>query len=103
MKSDRNWLWILIGVVAFLFFADEIFGVVGAVLGLIFSVGFTGLVIVAMAAVAFAVAIFVGCSVGFAIAVAMLTLAFVLFSWLWPYLLVGLIIYLLLRKRPKPV
>lgn len=103
MKSDRQWLWIVIGVVAAIFFADEIFAVVGAVLDLIFSIGFTGLVILIIAAVGFAVATAIGLSVGVALIVAAAVLALALFSWLWPYLLVGGIIYLLVRNRAKTV
>lgn len=103
MKTNRNWLWIVLGVIAVLFFADEVFSVIGAVLGLIFSIGFTGLLVLAIAAAGFFVAMAVGLSVGAAALVSLVVLAFALFSWLWPYLLVGFIIYLLVRNRPKTV
>ncbi|MBR9907854.1 MAG: hypothetical protein GYB30_07340 [Gammaproteobacteria bacterium] len=103
MKTNRNWLWIVVGIIAVLFFADEVFSVIGAVLGLIFSIGFTGLLILAIAAAGFFVAMAVGLSVGAAVLVSLVVLAFALFSWLWPYLLVGFIIYLLVRNRPKTV
>jgi|GEM_PF-2984199 hypothetical protein len=103
MKTNRNWLWIVVGIIAVLFFADEVFSVIAAVLGLIFSIGFTGLLILAIAAAGFFVAMAVGLSVGAAVLVSLVVLAFALFSWLWPYLLVGFIIYLLVRNRPKTV
>src|SRR5690554_3901979 len=103
MKSDRKWLWIAVLVVAALFFFDEIIAVFAAVLGLIFSVGFTGLLIVAIAAAGFMVATAIGLSIGVAVVVALTVLAFALFSWLWPYLLVGFIVYLLVRNKPKTV
>ncbi|CUA88044.1 hypothetical protein [Pseudidiomarina woesei] len=103
MKSNRNWLWIVAGLIAVVFFADEIFAIIGAVLGLIFSVGFTGLLILAIAAVGFFVAMAIGLSVGAAVLVSLGVLVFALFGWLWPYILVGVIIYLLVRDRPKTV
>lgn len=103
MKSDRRILWGVLAVIALLFFADEIFAVIGAVLGLIFSVGFTGLVILVIAAAGFAIATAIGLSIGMAMVVAVGVLALALFSWLWPYLLVGLVIYLLVRNRAKTV
>lgn len=103
MKTNRNWLWIVVGIIAVLFFADEVFSVIGAVLGLIFSIGFTGLLVLAIAAAGFFVAMAVGLSAGAAVLVSLVVLAFALFNWLWPYLLVGFIIYLLVRNRPKTV
>ena len=103
MKSNRSWLWLVVGLVAVVLFADEVFAVIGAVLGLIFSVGFTGLLILAIAAVGFFVALAVGLSVGAAVLIGLGVLAFALFGWLWPYLLIGAVLYLLVRDRAKTV
>ncbi|WP_404409757.1 hypothetical protein LG272_04030 [Pseudidiomarina marina] len=103
MQRKQNIMWIVIAVIAALFFADEILGFVGAVIGIVFSIGFTGLLVLALAAGAFALAVFVGCSVGLALTIAVIALALSLFGWLLPYLLVGFLVYLVVRKKPNTV
>lgn len=103
MRRQSNWLWIILVIVAVVFFGDELLGLLGAVVGIILSIGITGLVLVAIAIAAFSLVLVIGGSIAFALVVAMFALAAVLFSWLWPYLLLLGIIYLLVRKRPKPV
>ncbi|MBY6064825.1 hypothetical protein CWI80_10955 [Pseudidiomarina sediminum] len=103
MRRQSNWLWIILAIVAVVFFGDELLGLLGAVVGIILSIGITGLVLVAIAIAAFSLVLVIGGSIAFALVVAMFALAAVLFSWLWPYLLLLGIIYLLVRKRPKPV
>ncbi|PWW13411.1 MULTISPECIES: hypothetical protein [Pseudidiomarina] len=103
MNKQSSWLWILLGLFALVVFGDELLAIVGAIIGVIFSVGFAGLLILAIAAVVFGAVLVVGGSVAVALLAAGVALAAVLFSWLWPYLLVGFIIYLMVRKRPKTV
>lgn len=103
MNKQSSWLWILLGLFALVVFGDELLAIVGAIIGVIFSVGFAGLLILTIAAVVFGAVLVVGGSVAVALLAAGVALAVVLFSWLWPYLLVGFIIYLMVRKRPKTV
>lgn len=103
MQRKTNIVWIILAIVAALFFADEILGFVGAVLGIVFSVGLTGLLVLALAAGAFALAVFVGCSVGLALTIAAVALVMSLFGWLLPYLVVGFLVYLAVRKKPNTV
>lgn len=103
MRRQSNWLWIVLAIAGVLFFGDELLALIGAVVGIILSIGITGLVLIAIAIGAFALVLVIGGSIAFALLVAMFALAAVLFSWLWPYVLLLGIIYLLVRKRPKPV
>lgn len=102
MQRKTNIVWIILAIVAALFFADEILGFFGAILGIVFSIGLTGL-LVALAAGAFALAVFVGCSVGLALTIAVVALVMSLFGWLLPYLVVGFLVYLAVRKKPNTV
>ncbi|KFZ28537.1 hypothetical protein IDAT_09535 [Pseudidiomarina atlantica] len=103
MKKQSTWLWVLAGIIALALFGDEVLGLLGAVIGLVVSIGITGLVMLAVVLGAFALVVAVGGSVAVAMVVAAVALVAVLFSWLWPYLLLFGIIYLLVRKRPKAV
>lgn len=103
MRKQSTWLWVIAAILAFFLFGDEILGLVGAVVGLVISIGVTGLVLVAIALGAFALVVAIGGSIAVGLAVAAVALVAVLFSWLWPYLLLLGILYLLVRKRPKAV
>ncbi|RUO57791.1 hypothetical protein [Pseudidiomarina insulisalsae] len=103
MRKQSTWLWVIAAVLAFFLFGDEILGLLGAIIGLVISIGVTGLVMLAIAVGAFGLVVAVGGSIAVAMVVAAVALAAVLFSWLWPYLLLAGIIYLLVRKRPKAV
>lgn len=103
MKKQSTWLWVLVGVIALALFGDEVLGIIGAIIGLVVSIGITGLVMIAVVLGAFALVVAIGGSIAIALAVAAVALVAVLFSWLWPYLLLFGIIYLLVRKRPKAV
>ena len=46
MKKQSTWLWVLAGIIALALFGDEVLGLIGAVIGLIVSIGITGLVMV---------------------------------------------------------
>ncbi len=101
--KQSNWFWIVLIALLLLLFSGEIFALIGAVLGLLFSLGIAGLVLVLIAAFAFGIVVFIGGSVALAGLIALIAVTAVLFSWFWPFLLVGLIIYLLVRKKPKAV
>lgn len=103
MSSRSSRIWIVLGVLAAIVFADEIFSLLGTVIGVLFSIGITGLLILGLAIGAFALALFIGCSVGVALIIASVALVFSLFGWLLPYLLVGFLVYLLVRKKPNTV
>lgn len=103
MRKQSTWLWVIAAVLAFFLFGDEILGLIGAIVGLVISIGVTGLVLIAIALGAFALVVAIGGSIAVAVAVAAVALVAVLFSWLWPYLLLIGIVYLLVRKRPKAV
>ncbi|CAB0151681.1 hypothetical protein PSI9734_02056 [Pseudidiomarina piscicola] len=103
MRNKSTWLWVIAAILAFALFGDAILGVLGAIIGLIVSIGITGLVMLAVVIGAFALVVMVGGSIAAAMIVAAVALVAVLFSWLWPYLLLFGIIYLLVRKRPKAV
>ncbi|MGQ4277068.1 hypothetical protein ACQ5ES_08485 [Pseudidiomarina sp. E22-M8] len=103
MGNKSTWLWVIAAVIGLALFGDEILGLLGAIIGLVVSVGITGLVMIAIALGAFALVVMVGGSIAVGLIVAAVALIAVLFSWLWPYLLLCGIIYLLVRKRPKAV
>jgi hypothetical protein len=103
IMKRSTWVWLGLFALLLLFFGDLILAFAGAILGLIFSLGIAGLVILAIAAFAFCMVLVIGGGVATACLIAFIAASSVLFSWFWPYLLVGLIIYLLVRKKPKPV
>lgn len=103
MGNKSTWLWIIVAVIGLALFGDEVLGLLGAIIGLVISIGITGLLMIAIALGAFALVVMVGGSVAVGLIVAGVALVAVLFSWLWPYLLLLGIIYLLVRKRPKAV
>ncbi|RUO38019.1 hypothetical protein CWE22_11400 [Pseudidiomarina aestuarii] len=103
MKSSHKVWWIVAAVIGLMLFGDEILGAIGAVLGTIIGIGVTGLVTIAVAVAAFALVIMIGGSIAIALMVAAGALVFALFSWLWPFILLAAIIYVMVRKRPKPV
>jgi hypothetical protein len=103
MRKQSTWLWVIAAILAFFLFGDEILGLIGAAVGLIISIGITGLLLIAITLGAFALVLAIGGSIAVGVAVAAVALVAVLFSWLWPYLLLLGILYLLVRKRPKAV
>ncbi|MFC0446514.1 hypothetical protein ACFOD1_06555 [Pseudidiomarina halophila] len=103
MGNKSTWLWVVAAIIGLALFGDEVLGLLGAIIGLVISIGITGLLMIAIALGAFALVVMVGGSVAVGLMVAAVALVAVLFSWLWPYLLLFGIIYLLVRKRPKAV
>ncbi|CAI8162125.1 MAG: Uncharacterised protein [Pseudidiomarina mangrovi] len=57
----------------------------------------------AVAAAAFALVVVVGGSVALATGVALFAVAIAALGTLWPFIILGLIVYLMVRKRPQAV
>lgn len=103
-KESKNTIWWIVGiVVALLLFGDVIFAILGSILGTILAIGITGVVLFAVAAAAFALVVVVGGSVALATGVAVFAVLIAALGALWPIILLGVIGYLLVRKRPEAV
>ncbi|KFZ30334.1 hypothetical protein IDSA_09710 [Pseudidiomarina salinarum] len=102
-KSSSNFWWIVAAIALLFIFGDEILGLIAGVFAMLLAIGITGIVVIAVVAGAFALVLMIGGSVALAMMAAVFALAVVLFSWLWPFLLLAAIIYLMVRKRPKAV
>lgn len=103
MKHNHSYVWIITGVILMVLFHEEIFSLLGSIIGFIIGIGITGLLVLGLAFGAFALALFIGCSVGVALIIAAVALVFSLFGWLLPYLLIGFVVYLLVRKKTNTV
>lgn len=103
-KASKNTLWWIVGIVlALILFGDAIFAIIGSVLGAILAIGITGIVLFAIAAAAFALVVLVGGSVAVATGVAVFAVAIAALGTLWPLIILALIVYLIVRKRPDAV
>ncbi len=103
-KNSNNTMWWVVGiVVALLLFGDVIFAIIGSILGAILAIGITGIVLFAIAAAAFALVVLVGGSVAVATGVAVFAVIIAAIGTLWPFIILGLIVYLMVRKRPQAV
>ena len=103
-KASKNTLWWIVGIaLALILFGDAIFAIIGSILGAILAIGITGIVLFAVAAGAFALVVFVGGSVAVATGVALFAVAIAALGTLWPLIILALIVYLLVRKRPDAV